>query len=106
MLANYAKNYEGMVKSAEASNKQQVADWEAKYPSNHLLFVKKRLQQFLDETSNIDFSAELVEKNGRKYFVKQEYEHKGNRWKLAYRAGREVIEPARAFVQQWINEIK
>ncbi|HTE09464.1 MAG TPA: hypothetical protein VK645_00815 [Chitinophagaceae bacterium] len=106
MLAGYKKNYGEMLKSLEASNKQQLADWDAKYPANQLLFVKERLKQFMEETSNIDFTAQLIEKNGKKYFVNQAYEHKGNRWKLAYRAGKEVVEPARAIVQNWIEEIK
>ena len=106
MLNNYKKNYPEMLKSIEASNQQMLAEWGTKYPVNQSLFVKTRLQQFLDETSNIDFSAQLMEKNGKKYFVNPMYEHKGNRWKLAFRAGREVIEPARAMVKTWLEEIK
>jgi len=106
MLANYKKNYPEMIKSMEASYQQRLADWEAKYPADKLVFVKERLKQFMEETSNIDFSASLIEKNGKKYFTNPAYEHKGNRWKLAFRAGKEVVEPARAFVQGWIAEIK
>jgi hypothetical protein len=102
----YAKNYEVLQKSIEQSNESMLKDWEARYPSNHLLFVKIRLQQFLDETGDIDFNAGLTEKNGKKFFANPIYERKSNRWKMAFRAGKEVIEPARAFVQQWINEIK
>jgi len=106
MLANYKKNYPEMLKSLEASSKQQLADWEAKYPSDKWLFIKERLKHFMEETGNIDFTAQLIEKNGKKYFVNPAYEHKGNNWKLAFRAGKEVIEPARAFVQGWMAETK
>ena len=106
MIANYKKNYPEMIKSLEASNKQRLAEWEQKYPANQQLFLKARLQQFLEETGNIDFGAQLVEKNGKKYFADPAYEHMGNRWKLAFRAGKEVVEPARVFVQKWIDEIK
>ena len=102
----YTENYEVLQKSIEQSNESMLKDWEARYPSNHLLFVKIRLQQFLDETSDIDFNAVLTEKNGKKVFANPAYERKSNRWKMAFRAGNEVIEPARAFVQQWVNEIK
>lgn len=105
-LLNYKKNYPELSKSIEASNQQRLAEWEGQYPANQLLFVKTRLQQFLDETSNIDFNAQLMEKNGKKYFVNPAYEHKGNRWKLAFRAGKEVIEPARTMVKNWLEEIK
>lgn len=102
----YTKNHEVLQQSIEQSNASMLKDWEARYPSNHLLFVKIRLQQFLDETDDIDFNAALTEKNGKKLFTNPTYERKSNRWKMAFRAGKEVIEPARAFVQHWINEIK
>ncbi len=104
-MAGYAKAYPDMVKASEASYAGQLKQWEEKYPVNQMLFVKQRLQQFLDETSGIDFTAVLTEKNGKKLFVNPDYEKKSNRWKMAFRAGKEVVEPARAFVQQWIAEI-
>lgn len=106
MMAIYKKNYPEMLKSVEAATRQRLTAWEQQYPANQLEFVKLRLLQFLEETANIDFEAVLIEKNGRKYFANPLYEHKSNRWKLAFRAGKEVIEPARAFVQKWIDEIK
>ncbi len=106
VFANYRKNYPAMVKTIEAGNQKQLADWEKKYPVNHQHFIKGRLLQFLEETKDIDYNAELVTKNGKKYFVNKAYESKGNRWKMAFRAGKEVVEPAREFVQQWIAEIE
>jgi len=71
-----------------------------------LLFIKKRLEEFLNTTKDIDFAAELAEKNGKKIFLNPDYERKDNRWKMAFRAGKEVVEPARDFVQKWTAEIK
>jgi hypothetical protein len=105
-IVAYTKNYEQAVKQNQQNYDRQIADWEAKYPSNHLLYVKKRLQGFLDETADIDFEAELITKNGKKYFANRAYESKGNRWKLAFRAGKDVITTARAFTEKWMNEIK
>ncbi len=104
--AAYAKNYEQGVKQNQQNYDRQIADWEAKYPSNHLLYVKKRLQEFLNETADIDFEAELITKNGKKYFVNRAYESKGSRWKMAFRAGKDVITTARTFTEKWMNEIK
>ncbi|QNA45088.1 hypothetical protein [Lacibacter sediminis] len=104
--AAYAKNYEQAVKQNQQNYDRQIADWEAKYPSNHLLYVKKRLQEFLNETADIDFEAELITKNGKKYFVNRAYESKGNRWKMAFRAGQDVVTTARTFVEKWMSEIK
>lgn len=102
----YAKGYDEMVRFNQQGYDKQIADWEAKYPASHLLFVKKRLEEFLAETEQIDFDAELTTKNGKKVFVNPAYESKGNRWKMAYRAGKDVIATSRAFAQQWISEIK
>ena len=83
-----------------------LKEWEKAYPSDPAQFVKRRLAEFLQATENIDFNAELISKNGMKYFVKPEYENKDDRWKMAFRAGKEVVEPARAFAQQWMDEIQ
>lgn len=104
--AAYAKNYEQAVKQNQQNYDRQIADWEAKYPSNHLLYVKKRLQEFINETADIDFEAELITKNGKKYFVNRAYESKGNRWKMAFRAGKDVITTARTLAEKWMSEIK
>jgi len=102
----YAKNYPGMVKIFKDGYDRQMVDWEKQYPTNHLLYVNMRLQEFMDETKDIDFGAELIAKNGKKYFVNRDYERKGSRWKMAFRAGKEVVQPAREFVQKWMDEIK
>jgi hypothetical protein len=102
----YAKNYDRAVQEAKESNAASLANFLRKYPDNHLLYVKMRLQEFMDETKDIDYGAELVTRNGKKYFVNKAYESKGSRWKMAFRAGKEVVEPAREAVQKWIDEIK
>jgi hypothetical protein len=106
LIRNYAGNYDQMAASYEHSYAEQLAEWEIKYPSNEMLFVKQRLEKFLTETKDIDFSAVLVSKNGRKIFENPEYEHKGQYWKMGFRAGREVVEPTRQFIEEWIKEIK
>ena len=102
----YAKNYDSLGKSFKEIYAKHLADWERKYPTNHLLYVKVRLQDFLEVTKDIDFAAELITKNGKKIFVNPAYERMDSRRKMAFRAGKEVVEPAREFVQKWIDEIK
>ncbi len=105
-MANYAKNYPQLLKSNQQSYQQSLQQWEAKYPADQLLFVKQRLLKFLEETKDIDFNAEVNVKNGKKIFVNPVYEkNKSYYWKMAYRAGKEVVEPARAFVTEWLKEI-
>jgi hypothetical protein len=106
LIRNYSANYAQMAASYEQAYEGQLAEWELKYPANEMLFVKQRLEKFLGETKDIDFNATLVSKNGRKIFENPQYEHKGQYWKMGYRAGREVVEPTRVFISEWIKEIK
>lgn len=103
---SYKKNYEQLLKSYAESEKQGLERWEKEYPQDHNIFVKQRLQAFMNETAGVDFAAATYSKNGKYYFTDPQYERKGNRWKMAYRAGKEVVEPAREFVQQWLETIK
>ena len=102
----YEKNYPQMVKDLDARHESMLKEWETAYPSDANQFIKRRLEEFVKVTRDIDFDAELVTKNGKKIFVNPAYEDKDSRWKMGFRAGKEVVEPARAFVQQWIQEIK
>lgn len=106
MIKAYTKNFESMKQVMQQSYENSIKEWEVQYPSNHLLYIKVKLQSFLDATGDIDFSAQLKEKNGIKYFVNPQYERKDNRWKLAFRAGRGAVEAGRAFAKQWISEIQ
>lgn len=105
-IVAYTRNYESLKKMMQQSNEQNVKNWEEKYPADHLQYIKVKLQAFMDATADIDFNAQLTEKNGIKYFVNPDYERKGDRWKLAFRAGKGAVEAARAFAAQWLAEIK
>ena len=105
-ISTYEKNYPQMVKNLDDRHESMLKEWESIYPADPNQFIKRRLEEFLKVTSDIDFNAELVTKNGQKIFVNPDYENRDSRWKMAFRAGKEVVEPARAFVQQWAQEIK
>jgi len=105
MIASYAKNYPDMIKMIDLQHQSKIEQWEKEFPDNHLLFVKERLEMFMKETKNIDFDAALQVKNGKKYFVNNEYERKSSYWKMAFRAGRDVVLTAREYVADWISTI-
>jgi hypothetical protein len=88
------------------SFKERTAKWEKTYPERVNEFVAERLQRMLDATKDIDYNAELIEKYGKKKFVNKTYEYKNQEWKQGFRAGRDVTETSRAFVQKWLDEIK
>ncbi len=105
-LKYYADNYSTTLEYYQKDSANQAAKWLAKYPDNPMLFVKNRLEEFMTATAGIDFNAATVERNGKLYFADQKYEAKDNKWKMAFRAGNDVVQTSRTFVQQWINEIK
>ena len=65
------------------------------------------LKDFLDETKDVDFSAttKFNPENKHQVFTNPEYEKKDDQWKACYRAGKELTEAARSFVQQWQSEL-
>jgi len=105
-MKSYAQSYENLKLQMQQSHENLLKNWEEKYPTNHLLYIKVRLQEFLDATNDVDFTAQLTERNGIKYFVNPIYERKSDRWKMAFRAGKGAVEEARTFAQQWLLEIK
>jgi len=100
----YALGYPDILVKAQEANDQNLAKWETEYPAQSIRFVKKRLQEFLAETKDVDFDAALKDQYGKKIFINPTYERKSKNWKMAYRAGRQVIAPARTFLQEWLKE--
>ncbi|MBX2920914.1 MAG: hypothetical protein KF746_01880 [Chitinophagaceae bacterium] len=105
-IAGYRQGYPVLVKNRDDTYAKETAAWEAKYPARHQQFIKQRLLRFMEETKDINFGAELYEKKGIRYFTNPAYESKSIYWKMAFRAGKEVVEPARAFVQEWMQSIQ
>jgi hypothetical protein len=88
-------------KQEDENHEEALARWEEEYPADPKELVKARLEQFLEATEDVDFDAKL---NGRK-FASAQYERKPQEWKLAYRAGKEPVEKARAFAEAWLKEL-
>ncbi|PVD53541.1 hypothetical protein DC498_03210 [Terrimonas sp.] len=105
-IAGYRKGYPVLVKNREDTYAKEIVAWETKYPAGHQQFIKQRLLRFMEETRDINFGAELYEKKGVKYFSNPDYEAKSIYWKMAFRAGKEVVEPARTFVQGWMQSMQ
>lgn len=94
----------------QSENEKNLKKWEARYPENTQVLLKQRLQEILDITADVDYSAELVERPYRgktfQYFSNPEYEKKPAEWKLAFRAGKPLTDAVRAAAQQWLKELK
>ncbi len=87
---------------------QEVQKWEIEYPvGNPNKMVKEWLNKFLETSKDVDFNAKVaIDTDGRTKFVKQEFERKNNTWKLCYRSGKETVNAARKFAQDWLKELK
>jgi hypothetical protein len=85
---------------------KSVKEWETAFPEKSVQLLKPLLEKFLEVTKGIDYNAVLTEQNGKRYFVNREYETKNYQWKMGFRAGKEVTETARTFVQQWLKELR
>ena len=85
----------------------QKKDWEDLVPKNPNKAIKKALKDFLDVTVDVDFNAttKLNPEKNYQVFTNPVYEKKDAQWKACYRAGKEVTEVTRNFVQQWYSEL-
>ncbi len=108
MMKTLPKEQQEDIKKAMAMAKQ----YEGKKPAKESSVVKdpkvalrKSLQYLLKQSEGVDFSAGLRTENGKKYFVKSEYESKPSHWKSFFRAGREATEAARANAKAWLAEL-
>jgi hypothetical protein len=112
---NYKKYFEKFLddevpeedrKMAKEQIQSDLSYWNEEFPPTIKELIKKRLKEFLDLTATIDFNAKLEKRGNRFYFVDPNLEAKDENWKRLFRAGKETIQPARVYAQQWLASIK
>ena len=85
---------------------EDVQKFETKYPEDPQVLLKKRLQEIIDITADVDYAAELKEGyKGKKVFVNPAYEKKPAEWKLAFRAGKPATDAVRTAAQDWLKKL-
>jgi hypothetical protein len=99
------ENLEAERKERQSEYENSLNEWKTKYPADPRALVKQRLREFLAATADVDYSAKLVQSGTRKRFANADYEAKSGDWKLAFRAGKETTEKARAFAAAWLKEL-
>ncbi|HEX6163945.1 MAG TPA: hypothetical protein VFZ31_11295 [Vicinamibacterales bacterium] len=90
------------VRAREAAMKEL----EKAYPEDPRALVAARLRHYLDVTRDIDFSAELIDKDKKKVFADAALEAKPAEWKMSFRAGKPATDAARAFAQRWLADLQ
>ena len=82
-----------------------VAKWKQEYPDDAKPLIARRLREFMQLSSDVDFNAKLKTQEGRSTFENPAYQAKSSQWKMCFRAGKEATTAARAAVQQWLTEL-
>lgn len=91
-----------MVRERDAAMKE----FEKAYPADPRALVAMRLRHFLDATKDVDYGAELIDKDKKKVFADAALEARPAEWKMAFRAGKPATDTARAFAQKWLDDLQ
>jgi hypothetical protein len=89
------------VRDREEAMKQLDAAW----PPDARTMVASRLRRFLQVSSDVDYGAKLIDKDGTKVFADPALEARPKEWKLCFRAGKPATDAARAFAQKWLADL-
>lgn len=87
-------------------SKAETARREAAVPADPKVKLREALKGFLAATDGVDYGAAIQVQNGRRVFANRALEAKPGPWKMAFRAGKEPAEAARAFARNWLAELK
>ena len=118
MRARFAEMEKGEAKiELEAALKEQrirqvraydaaMKELDAVYPADPRALVANRLRKFLDLSKDIDFTAQLVERDRKMRFADAALEARPAEWKMLFRAGKPATDAARAFAQKWLADLE
>jgi hypothetical protein len=106
-IQNKVKQMESWNEAAMNHQKKELEKLETDLPPNPQDLIRRRLQEMLEVTADVDYSAELKDGYANKFkvFVNPVYEKKSKDWKLAFRAGKETTDLVRAAAQKWLSEM-
>lgn len=104
----FAKKYAAIRAKTEVNQQidnivEKNAEIDAK--RNYKANIKAQLQQFLDESAEVDFGAEVKQVNHLREFVKEDYRQKSFVWKQCYRLGKPATTELRKIAEAWTKEL-
>jgi hypothetical protein len=104
------KQIEGLLKEQRSEQMRgrdaAMKEFEKVYPADPRALVAMRLRHFLETTKDVDFAAQLVDKDKKKVFADPALEAKPAEWKMAFRAGKPALDVARSFAQNWLKDLE
>lgn len=108
MAASIKQGYADENVMEQQNYQEQLTAWEKEYPEDPRVMLAARLRQFMTVSAEVAFEAEVAPdaQGNTMKFVDPRYEAQTKTWKLCYRAGREPVQAARAFVAEWLDQIE
>lgn len=105
-LAEFRKSIVGMKAqlAAVTDPTPHLTEWKRLYPEDPTVFVKARLNEYLELLGTVDFNAQVSGSPKNQKFVNPVYEKKSLKWKAIYRAGKDVNDVAAVFAKEWLKE--
>ena len=100
---------QGTALAAEGDRKrhqEELGEWERDFPADPRVLIKRRIQEFLAASADVDYAARLLPRGDKMVFASAALEQKPPEWKLCYRAGKEPVLAARAFAQEWLSQLE
>ena len=83
-----------------------MKEFEKIYPADPRALVAMRLRHFLEATNDVNFDAQIVDRDKKKVFADAALEARPAEWKMAFRAGKPATDAARTFAQKWLNDLQ
>jgi hypothetical protein len=84
------------------AHEQRIQAHDKRFPAEPKILVARRIQEFLDTTKDVDFSAKTKPSHGLLEFVDPKYEDKPAGWKICFRAGKDATAAAREAATAWL----
>jgi hypothetical protein len=104
------KEIEGLLKDQRDVQIRQrdaaMKELDKTYPADPRALIALRLRRFLDVTKDVDYAAQLVDRDKKKVFADSAFEARPAEWKMSFRAGKPATDAARAFAQKWLNDLQ
>ena len=85
---------------------QAMQAFEKIYPADPRALVAMRLRHFLEVTNDLNFTAQLLDRDRKRVFADAALEAKPAEWKMAFRAGKPATDAARTFAQRWLADLQ
>jgi|GEM_PF-2556727 len=91
------------IATIRAKNDEIIARAEEK--RNYKANIKAQLQQFLEESAEIDFTAKILKVKKHNEFADEAYRKKSKIWKQCFRMGKPATNAFREVAQGWVAEL-